>query len=51
MLSPSGTLLKAFTSATDAAETTGFEFKKIQKACKEQSAYFGYLWRYKNDLP
>lgn len=50
MLSLSGTLLKVFTSANDAAETTGYSFKKIQLACREQSAYHGYLWRYKNDL-
>ena len=47
MLSLDGTLLKEFTSATDAAEYTGFEVKKIQRACREQTPYSKYLWRYR----
>lgn len=51
LLSLDGSLLKTFTSATDAAGFTGFEVKKIQRACRERSVYQEYLWRYKNDLP
>ena len=51
LYSENGYLLKVFTSATAAAEKTGFDLKKIQNACREQSTYMGYLWRYKNDLP
>ena len=51
LLSQSGTLLKEFSSATDAAKETGFDCKCIQLACRDQSVYRGYLWRYKNDLP
>jgi len=51
LLSLNGTPLKEFTSATNAAEYTGFDIKRVQRACREQSAYMGYLWRYKNDLP
>ena len=48
--STDGTLIRIFTSATDAAEFTGLCIKKIQRACREKSVYSGFLWRYKNDL-
>lgn len=46
MLSMNGTPLKVFTSATDAAENTGFDASKIRDACRLQKAYNGYLWNY-----
>ena len=51
LYSQSGTLIKTFTSATDAAEFTGLSIKNIQRACREKSVYSGYFWRYENDLP
>jgi hypothetical protein len=46
-----GKLIKTYPSANDAAETIGLSVKCIRNACREQSTYFGYLWRYENDLP
>ena len=42
-----GHLLRRFTSATDAAEYTGFDIKKIQQACRNKSEYYGFVWKYK----
>ena len=41
-----GKSVKIFRSATNAHESTGFKLENIQKACKEQTPYNGYLWRY-----
>lgn len=45
-----GKLVKTYKGLTDAADSTGLNFKCIHRACKENIVYFGYLWRYKNDL-
>lgn len=47
MCFPNGTIIRRFTSVTNAAESMGFAYKNIQQACREEALYFGYLWRYK----
>ena len=44
--SEDGTVIKTFTSATDAAEQTGFCVKKIRMACRDQKPYMGFIWKY-----
>lgn len=43
-------LLRRFKSAEEAAIHTGYNASKIRDACRKQTIYYGYLWRYKNDL-
>lgn len=45
--SENGYLLKVFTSATDAAENTGYDASKIRDACREQKTYMGFIWKYR----
>lgn len=45
--SESGCLLKVFTSATDAAEQTGFDARRIRDACRDQTPYQGFTWKYR----
>lgn len=46
-----GTLIRTFESAVQAAEYIDGKADRIRTACKNNSFYKGYLWRYKNDLP
>lgn len=43
----SGELLKVFTSATAAAEHTGYDASRIRDACREQKPYMGFIWKYR----
>lgn len=47
LYSEHGYLLKVFTSATDAAEHTGYDATKIRDACREQKPYMGFIWKYR----
>lgn len=44
-----GCLLKAFTSATDAAKKTGYLANGIRDACREQKPYMGFIWKYRDE--
>lgn len=45
--SEDGGLIRVFTSATDAAEYTGFSTNCIRNACKNGNLYNGFRWKYK----
>lgn len=47
LYSESGNLLKVFTSATDAAEKTGYLANAIRDACREHKPYMGFIWKYR----
>lgn len=38
-----------FTSATEAAEFTGFRACAIRDACRLQKQFKGYFWKYRNE--
>lgn len=46
MLSEDGEILKVFDNTTKAAIHMDTQAKYIQKACREQARFKGYLWRY-----
>ena len=43
----SGSLIREYKSAIDAAEQLGFCINNIRKACVDGSEYNGFLWKYK----
>ena len=45
-----GSVIKTFRSAKQAAEYIDGSINSIRVACIKHSLYRGYLWRYKNDL-
>lgn len=47
MSDESGKVIREYTSATNASQQTGYNLKCIQKACRENGKYNGYIWKYK----
>ena len=47
LCTPNGKVVKTFHGLTDAADSTGCNLGYIHRACKENTVYHGYLWRYK----
>lgn len=47
MCDRNGEEIQVFQSALKASEQTGYDYKSIQFACHQSTAFRGYYWKYK----